>query len=70
MFMDGNLYGLPDPDFLSEYYTTGGRIPQATRFSEGTTYGVWYGARELDTTVYETAWHWFMLANWRDDDSK
>ncbi len=34
MFMDGNLYGLPDPDFLSEYYTTGGRIPQATRFSD------------------------------------
>ena len=34
MFMDGNLYSLPDPDFLSEYLTTGGRIPQATRFSD------------------------------------
>jgi peptide/nickel transport system substrate-binding protein len=34
MFMDGNLYSLPDPDFLSEYVTTGGRIPQATRFSD------------------------------------
>ena len=34
MFMDGNLYALPDPDFLSEYFTTGGRIPQANKFSD------------------------------------
>jgi hypothetical protein len=32
---------------------------QATRFSDGTTYGVWYGALDIDTTVYETAWHWY-----------
>jgi hypothetical protein len=32
---------------------------QATRFSDGSTYGVWYGSRELETTVYETAWHWY-----------
>jgi hypothetical protein len=32
---------------------------QATRFSDGATYGVWYGSRELETTVYETAWHWY-----------
>jgi hypothetical protein len=32
---------------------------QATRFSDGTRYGVWYGSLELDTTVYETAWHWY-----------
>lgn len=31
---------------------------QATRFSDGLAYGVWYGALELETTVYETAWHW------------
>src|SRR4051794_17594691 len=40
-------------------YTFAAAHWQATRFSEGTTYGVWYGARELDTTVYETAWHWY-----------
>jgi glutathione transport system substrate-binding protein len=34
MFMDGNLYALPDPDFISEYFTTGGRIPSATKFSD------------------------------------
>ena len=32
---------------------------QATRFSDGTRYGVWYGSLEIETTVYETAWHWY-----------
>jgi RES domain len=32
---------------------------QATRFSDGSTYGVWYGALDVQTTVYETAWHWY-----------
>ena len=32
---------------------------QATRFSDGTQYGVWYGSIGLETTVYETAWHWY-----------
>lgn len=31
---------------------------QATRYSDGTTYGVWYGSLDVETTVYETAWHW------------
>jgi hypothetical protein len=31
---------------------------QATRFSDGRSYGVWYGCLELETTVYETAFHW------------
>jgi hypothetical protein len=31
---------------------------QATRYSDGTAYGVWYGALDVETTVYETAWHW------------
>lgn len=31
---------------------------QATRFSDGLAYGVWYGSLELETTVYETAYHW------------
>ena len=31
---------------------------QATRFSDGLSYGVWYGSLELGTTVYETAFHW------------
>lgn len=30
----------------------------ATRFSNGLHYGTWYGALELETTVYETAFHW------------
>jgi peptide/nickel transport system substrate-binding protein len=34
MFTDGNLYSIPDPDFLSEYLTTGGRIPNANKFSD------------------------------------
>jgi RES domain-containing protein len=32
---------------------------QATRFSDGTRYGVWYGSLAVETTVYETAWHWY-----------
>jgi hypothetical protein len=31
---------------------------QATRYSDGLHYGVWYGSRELETTVYETLYHW------------
>jgi hypothetical protein len=31
---------------------------QSTRFSDGTRYGVWYGSLDVETTVYETAWHW------------
>jgi hypothetical protein len=31
---------------------------QGTRFSDGLSYGVWYGSEELETTVYETAHHW------------
>jgi len=31
---------------------------QATRYSDGLSFGVWYGALELETTVYETLYHW------------
>ena len=31
---------------------------QATRFSDGRRYGVWYGSMDTATTVYETAFHW------------
>ena len=31
---------------------------QASRFSDGT-YGVWYGSDSVDTTVYESAYHWY-----------
>jgi RES domain len=31
---------------------------QASRFSNGA-FGVWYGAGTAETTVYETAYHWF-----------
>jgi hypothetical protein len=30
---------------------------QATRFSDGRRFGVWYGSPELETTVYETVFH-------------
>lgn len=30
---------------------------QESRFSQGK-FGVWYGARKLETTVHETAYHW------------
>jgi hypothetical protein len=32
--------------------------PHATRFSDGTRFGVWYGSRDLATTLYETLYHW------------
>lgn len=35
-----------------------GRTHHATRFSDGTRYGVWYGALEVETTVRETVYHW------------
>lgn len=31
---------------------------QATRYSDGLAYGVWYGSPEIETTVYETVYHW------------
>ena len=31
---------------------------QRTRFSDGLSYGVWYGSLEFETTVYETVHHW------------
>ena len=31
---------------------------QETRFSDGLEYGVWYGSFELETTVYESIYHW------------
>jgi hypothetical protein len=44
------------------HYTTGILFPfesenyQRTRFSDGS-FGCWYGALDLDTTIYETAFH-------------
>ena len=42
----------------------------ATRFSDGLLYGVWYGSLAIETTVYETAWHWyrFVLDSFADED--
>ena len=42
----------------------------ASRFSDATRYGVWYGSLELATTVYETAWHWsrFVQDAFPDED--
>ncbi len=43
---------------------------QATRFSDASRYGVWYGCLELETTVYETAWHGyrFVRDSFPDED--
>ena len=37
---------------------------QQTRFSDGIRYGAWYGSLDLETTVYESVYHWrrFVLA--------
>jgi hypothetical protein len=32
---------------------------QASRFSDGS-FGVWYGSSSVETTVHETAYHWFV----------
>lgn len=34
------------------------RHGQASRFSDGS-FGVWYGSESVETTVWETAWHWY-----------
>lgn len=31
---------------------------QSSRYSDGT-YGVWYGSKAVETTVYESAYHWY-----------
>jgi hypothetical protein len=38
---------------------------QRTRFSDGSRYGVWYGSLDLETTIYESVYHWrrFVLAS-------
>ena len=43
---------------------------QATRFSDGLAYGVWYGSLELETTVYESAYHWhrFVMDSFARED--
>jgi hypothetical protein len=42
----------------------------ATRFSDGFEYGVWYGSLDLETTVYETIYHWhrFVMDSFAGDD--
>lgn len=42
----------------------------ATRFSDGVDYGVWYGALDLQTTVYETVFHWhrFLTDSFANED--
>ncbi|MCW5625886.1 MAG: RES family NAD+ phosphorylase [Burkholderiales bacterium] len=43
---------------------------QATRFGDGRHHGVWYGSIELETTVYETVFHWhrFIVDSYPDED--
>jgi hypothetical protein len=42
----------------------------ASRFSDGLNYGVCYGSIELETTVYETAYHWhrFVMDAYASED--
>lgn len=41
-----------------------------TRYSDGLSFGVWYGSRELETTVFESVFHWrqFVLDSFPDED--
>jgi hypothetical protein len=32
-----------------------------TRFSDGSQFGVWYGSLDLETSVYETVFHWIVF---------
>lgn len=43
---------------------------QATRFSDGWRYGVWYGSLAVETTVYETLFHWhrFVIDSFAGED--
>lgn len=43
---------------------------QSTRFSDGSLYGVWYGSLDIETTVHETACHWyrFVLDSYANED--
>jgi len=45
---------------------------QESRFSDGRQYGVWYGATDVRTTVYETAFHWhrFLMDSFPDVDTE
>ncbi len=42
----------------------------ATRFSDGVRYGIWYGSRDVKSTVYETVFHWhrFLLDSFADEN--
>ncbi len=42
----------------------------ATRFSDGRRYGVWYGSTDLETTVCETVYHWhrFLMDSFGGED--
>jgi hypothetical protein len=41
-----------------------------TRFSDGLHYGVWYGSLDIETTVYETVYHWhrFVMDSYSAED--
>jgi hypothetical protein len=43
---------------------------QATRFSDARRFGVWYGSLEVETTVYETVFHWhrFLMDSYAAED--
>ncbi|HZP85989.1 MAG TPA: RES family NAD+ phosphorylase [Burkholderiales bacterium] len=43
---------------------------QATRYSDGRRYGVWYGSCEVETTIYETVFHWhrFLVDSYASED--
>jgi hypothetical protein len=51
-------------------YSFGSAHWQVTRFSDCLAYGVWYGSLDVETTVYETAWHWyrFVLDSYAGED--
>lgn len=47
-----------DADWFNAIIAWPFRHWQASRFSDGS-HGVWYGSESVETTVWETAWHWY-----------
>jgi hypothetical protein len=62
--------------FISRPYDYGVNFPfvttnwQETRFGAGDRYGVWYGSETLETTIYESVFHWhkWVLASFPDEN--
>jgi len=61
------IYDGPQSAIILRPFTYGAAIANsamacfATRFSDGSQFGVWYGSLDLETSVHETVYHWMKL---------